>query len=385
MPDVRAGIPAPIGLLIVGAEQFGYLTDTRRYVQDLGPGYRITVVCWDYGLERADPGAATVVYVPRGRGRLRRLARLLRAAHRELRPGRQDLAFIVHLPGSSLLRLAHLRVPMILDIRSSSIRSSTLAAWLGNLMIRLDSVFFRYCTVVSAGTARALGIDGQKVHVVPVGGESFTTRKHTFDGLRLLYVGTLDHRDIPATVRAAGRYARENGKRITYDIVGFGSSDEETRLRGTMEEEGPAVAVTFHGRIPHHRLGMVFERATVGVVYVPQRAEYEDQPPTKLFEYLLSGLPVIATNTRATADVVRAENGELVNATEESFAEGLGRIDRRLAGFDEQRIRSSADAWRWERIVREKLHPALQEALRSRRDDASRRRAPSPAPGGSTG
>ena len=69
---------------------------------------------------------------------------------------------------------------------------------------------------------------------------------------------------------------------------------------------------TTHGRIDYYKLKPFFDKCNVGVSYIPIRDYYQYQPPTKTFEYGLSGLVTIATETKSNQEVINNCNGILI-------------------------------------------------------------------------
>ena len=72
------------------------------------------------------------------------------------------------------------------------------------------------------------------------------------------------------------------------------------------------------GRVPHHDLKKYFDEANVGVSFVPLLAHYQYQPPTKTFEYLMSGLYCIATSTIANKEII----SDQIHTTFAGYSEG---------------------------------------------------------------
>jgi glycosyltransferase involved in cell wall biosynthesis len=102
----------------------------------------------------------------------------------------------------------------------------------------------------------------------------------------------------------------------------------------------------------------------VGVSFIPINDIYDCQPATKTFEYLLAGMPVIATGTSENRRTVNDENGVVIDDTAEDFAKGLERIWKNRCDYSSERLRSGVDNCRWEQVIRKSLHPYLQDLMR---------------------
>lgn len=112
---------------------------------------------------------------------------------------------------------------------------------------------------------------------------------------------------------------RNKSLSIKYDIIGFGRMEDEERIKNSIKENRLEKEVCFHGRRNHSELRPFFERATIGVCFIPQTSFYDIQPSTKLFEYAMSGLITIATNTLANKKYITCANGVLCNDSVADF------------------------------------------------------------------
>lgn len=183
--------------------------------------------------------------------------------------------------------------------------------------------------------------------------------------MHLLYVGSLEARHIDRTVEGFARFYREFGQKIvlSYDIVGFGPRDAEERLRDSIAASGCDRAVTFHGRIPYAGLQPFLERTNIGIAFIPLEEYYQCQPATKLFEYLLAGMPVVATSTWENVRIVNETNGVLVPDSADGVYDGLRRLYQNRASYDSRAIRATVADYTWERIVTENLQPYLSTMM----------------------
>jgi glycosyltransferase involved in cell wall biosynthesis len=119
--------------------------------------------------------------------------------------------------------------------------------------------------------------------------------------------------------------------------------------------------VKITGRIPHTKLGSFFDQCNIGVSYVPMVDYYDCQPVTKTFEYLLSGMPVIATATSENKIVIEPGNGIVVDDNAHDFYSGLKALFENKHQFDSDKIRSQAIRYTWADIVRENLKKYLEK------------------------
>ncbi|MEW6428830.1 MAG: glycosyltransferase [Thermodesulfobacteriota bacterium] len=339
-------------LLIVCQNQFGYHVDAYYYCKYLQQRFEITYICWDYQFKRIDLDGVEVILVSRKGTVLRRYLRYLASVVFRIRKGRYDIHFIKYFRACALLRICAPSKPFVLDVRSGHISNRKIIRQIFDCAIRIESLFFRNLTVISQGLAKKLYLDNKAV-VLPLGAEELSASDKKFDRLHLLYVGTLSERNIEQTLLGFIKFIEEFNKEvdIRYTIIGSGAHGEEDVLRRIVEEKKLSSVVSVLGRIPHDQLAPYFASHTVGVSYVPLTEYFDVQPVTKTYEYLLSGMPVLATKTTENARIIGENNGVLIDDDQYSFCEGLKRIHQRLGRFDSGRIRQSACEYRWRVIV----------------------------------
>ena len=105
------------------------------------------------------------------------------------------------------------------------------------------------------------------------------------------------------------------------------------------------------GIVPHDRLQEHFDTHNIGVSYIPMTDYYDVQPPTKTFEYLVSGLAVIGTATSENRLVINDSNGILTDDSPEGFYNGLVELADRLQTYDSILIRQNAQQFGWKKIT----------------------------------
>jgi glycosyltransferase involved in cell wall biosynthesis len=180
------------------------------------------------------------------------------------------------------------------------------------------------------------------------------------DAIKLLYIGTLDKRNIHETVYGLSMFVNNHEKMsISYDIIGAGNEPALNLLLKSIEETGLSHVVTFHGRKTLEELLPYYEKCNVGVVYIPQTDFYDTQPATKLYECFLAGMPVIATNTYENRIAIKENTGVLFEDNPESFCEALINLYKRKNEYKSQEIKEAVIDHTWENIVKNKLTPFL--------------------------
>ncbi|MCM2285986.1 MAG: glycosyltransferase [Desulfobacula sp.] len=218
--------------------------------------------------------------------------------------------------------------------------------------MRLESIFFRHVTVISRSLARKLRIEN-KAKILPLGSLPITEQVKQFDSLDLIYVGTLSKRNIEKTVTGFANFLKTvpQPEKYSYTIIGSGYKGEEDHLRSLAAEYGIESQVRVTGYIPFTELDGYFAKANIGVSFIPITPYFDAQPPTKTFDYLLSGMAVIGTATTENKLYINDSNGVLIDDSAESFKNGLHRIQGRINEFSSETIRKNAQKYHWQHIV----------------------------------
>lgn len=339
-------------ILLLSRNQFGYLTDSLAYCRYLADGNEISYFSFEYGLPRIDMEEVNIYVVSRAGSKLRRNLRYIREARKLLRNGNFDLCLVTYFPFAFSVRPKTNGTIYILDVRTGSVSKNMVIRHIFNLFIRLNSVFFRRRIVVSESLRSHLGlrlIDP----VIPVGAERISLIQKDFTDIRLLYVGTLSNRNIDLTIRGLRQYldSREKGPLISYSIIGSGYLGEIEQLKKLAESLNLENYVNVVGLVPHDKLKFWFDSCNIGVSFVPITSYFNRQPPTKTFEYLLSGMPVIATATDENSKVITDKLGVLIEDTAQGFATGLFILASRLRDFDSDIISDKSERHHWRNIV----------------------------------
>lgn len=129
------------------------------------------------------------------------------------------------------------------------------------------------------------------------------------DAPRALYVG-----DVRAS-RGLGAMldAMAAAPGWTLDVVGPVAGADEADLRARLARDGLAERVRLHGRRPPADAWRLARGAWCGLVLLADTPAFRDAVPSKLYEYLACGLPVVVTDLPRQAAIVRdGKVGEVV-------------------------------------------------------------------------
>lgn len=238
---------------------------------------------------------------------------------------------------------------IILDIRTLSVSADQATREQSDKNTKNVALQFAACSVISEGVKDKLGINAT---VLPLGAECISNTKKDFSTLRLFYIGTFDNRNLAVFLKGLAMFNKKYAYPVTFDIVGGGNTKEENAIKEIISTE-ELDNVKLHGYMTHDEAKKFFDNCNVGVCYVPMVEYYEHQPPTKLYEYLLSGMACIATETQSNRDVMSNEYGVLIKDDAESVCIGLHKLYNQRDSYKSDVIVSLAMQYHWKNIVKD--------------------------------
>lgn len=348
-------------LLIICKAQFGYLTDYYKYCEYLRDEWVITYLCFDSGLKKLLMEQVNTLYISNKGIKLIRGIRFILSTIR-LVFHFEGLVMVNYFEKCTLIKRILPWKKMILDIRTLSVNPNKNVRRLYDKKIKKASNIFDFTTVISEGVREKIGINKCNSAILPLGSDIISKKNKNFENnIRLLYVGTLNGRNIHHTVIGLSLLLEKYQSKIpiSYNIIGDGFEME--KIKNIVKNKGLQDIVKIYGRIPHFELAPFFDECNVGISYLPKTEYYNVQPLTKTFEYIQSGMCCIATNTDENKKIICSENGVLCEDNPDSFTSALFYIINNIKNFDSTLIRKTAEEFTWERIVRKELLPILEE------------------------
>jgi hypothetical protein len=346
-------------ILILFPYQWGYNTDYLFYSKLLKEKYEVTYIGYDLNLPAVPADGVKLIQI-KHTGKLS-IIKLYKTVIREVKSDTYSHLLINYfITCSLLLLLLPSQVKKIVDIRTSFIYPRKLKSMFFNTVMKIETAMFKNITVVSHGVKEFLKLPA-RTHVLPLGGPLFPLYDKDFNSLRFLYVGTFYDRNIVNTIHAFSRFAsaKLNNIDMHYTIIGYGSVEEVQAVQAAIASQGLEHLISYKGTVRYPELNAYFESHNVGVSYIPMTIYYDCQPPTKTFEYMLSGNVVLGTNTTENARVITPENGVLVGDSVEAFYEGMLRIYEQRSNYNAVAIQKEAKDHTWQAIVDDNLIPYL--------------------------
>lgn len=367
-------------------DQPGFLDFAYR-IQSLAKIYRVTLVS-PYALtqpELAIAGVATCV-LPHRDSRCGWIAYMLACA-RLIHARKPACAVLLHSLLAPLVLLTG-RTPVALYWNEHPSRFTAsppghpwLKRWSRNLALR---VFFldaakKADLVMPIGEAHheellRLGCRPDRIRLLHMGvGAAFAqdhenvSHRQDEAPLELVYNGTVNHlrgRDVMLEAIVLANRERQIAR-----LTIVGASDEQIRYcEEYARRSGIADAVRVCGRIPGREIPQILKNAEVGLCFMEDLPWWRFNPPTKLFEYLVAGLPVLVSDIRTHTQYVSDwHNGIVCQYDSRSLANAIVMLWTRrfLLPFLKSNARQSGEQYLWEKIEPEFLQAIKTIARRS--------------------
>lgn len=179
------------------------------------------------------------------------------------------------------------------------------------------------------------GVDSTRCKLIYMGvHERFVgTRSVRTSGssLALIYCGTVEAargRDVMIDGLAL---ARKDGIACNLTIVGASESQVDY-CRRRASELGIADSLQVVGRVSGDEIPAYLREADAGICIWEDRVWWRFNPPTKLFEYLAAGLPVLASRIRTHTEYIEdGSNGMIFDYDPLSFCRAIVRLQAKVA------------------------------------------------------
>lgn len=348
-------------ILIINKTQFGYHTDYYKYCEYLRDEFDVTYLCFDSGLKKIDMGKVRIKYISNKGVKLFRGVRFILQALLYLL-NHNGIVFIRYFEQCQIFKHFFPKKKMILDIRTLSVNKNEKLRLKHDKKIKNAINHFNFVTIISEGLRKKIGLNCKKSSILPLGSDAISYSNKDFNEIKLLYIGTLNGRNIEETIKGLNLFLKRNPSlnNLTYDVIGYGK--ELDIIKKIVKENKLDSIINIHGRVPHLEAKPFFDKCNIGISYIPITDYYDFQPPTKTFEYILSGMPCIATNTYENRLLINKNNGVLCDDNPESFANALEEIISNSKKYESEKIRQTLSEYTWENIVKEHLIPVLKKA-----------------------
>ncbi len=139
---------------------------------------------------------------------------------------------------------------------------------------------------------------------------------------QVIYHGSLDRlRNIEFLIDVMSRLMLKSNENIKLIITGDGN--DRKRLEKLVKDKALQEKIIFKGNISRRNIHAVFSKCRLGLSPLPPDEIFKVSSPTKTFEYLAEGLPVIATDIPEHRKLVDNSCGFVLNYDADEFASAI--------------------------------------------------------------
>jgi hypothetical protein len=342
-------------LIYINKNQFGYHTDAYMHCKYAKDDFDILFICFDSDYKKIKEDKIRVIYV-KSRNKLMNSVFFMSTCFCYLLTTKAKI-FIQYFPGCSILKKVFFWKKMIVDIRTASISNDEENRKSENIKIKNEALLFDHVTIITEGIRDHLKIPKDKSSILPLGANILSTIEKNFDeDLKMLYVGTLNNRNIHQTIEGLSLFLSKNPTiKIDYYIVGDGAKADLDKIKRAIEDNKLQNIVHLLGRKRHADIQNLWDNCQIGVSYVPITPAYDLQPPTKTYEYLGAGMAVIATKTKENEKLINDCNGEIIDDKPVEFVNGLERLFFNKQKYFSKTIKNQITNSLWQNIVNYKF------------------------------
>lgn len=326
-----------------------------------------------------------------------RLEFLRKVAH-EVRRASPDIVHVFHFRGSGLLPLLvrDKRIKWIIDVRTVHVENRRLEPekhpWLKTRITWLETQVYNHIFALTPTIKKWLQPSIRPISLVPLGADVHKLRDLANvngrielrtrlgipqDAKVFLYSGSLSpSRRVDKVIRAFADLVANGFISYFVFIGGVRSVDEQRECiilksyADLCERLGIEEYVRFTGWMPYNEAVKYYSIGDIGVVYMPPKTAHTKQPPTKLIEYMASGLLAVGNDVPGVTEFIRdEETGILCGNSVEELTEGMRRALQVLSHPQSlQRIKQTA--WEsvrdrdWKYIVQNYVMPVYMRLLK---------------------
>jgi hypothetical protein len=336
-------------ILIIHPGPFGKHSATLYFCKLLKHNFNVHYVGIDEGNGFLDENNINILHLKQIRNKFIRKFNYFILIYKKLKSTNYSFILINYFPFCSFLLFFNKNINV--EVRSGYIFPSKSKRCLYNLFLRFEVKLFNNVITLSSGLKDNLKLP-IRTSIIPLGGPKVKQVNLSFEKLNFLYVGTFRQRNIDFTIEAFRIFLNDiKNNDVQYHIVGFGSEEEIYKINLLISKYNLEKFVFFHGEVRYPELSNIFSNCNVGISYIPDTEYFRAQPSTKTFEYLLNGMPVIATNILEHKILINSNNGILVNEDPISFASGFTFIYNNRFNFNSFLIQNDSNIHSWEYIV----------------------------------
>lgn len=206
--------------------------------------------------------------------------------------------------------------------------------------VKFNIMFFKNVFVPTSYNIKYFDIPKEKAYWNRLSYKSIESSDKSFKKMNLVYLGTLSNRDVHESIIGFIKFYKEYKEKISisYDIIGSGDIESVKKLEDAITQCSDKSVIRYHGRLGDDDVKKIFKYSNIGVAYNKDTDYFEYNIPSKLHEYLLSGMPTISTKNENSKSVVNHQNGVLIESSSKGFYHGMVHIYNNLNKYNSSNI-----------------------------------------------
>jgi len=284
-------------------------------------GFAVTVIARE-DLATVPDGDIEVIGLAPVKGRVRRFLQTMRVATLALRC--RCLAYVIHdpelLPVAVLLKLITRR-RVVFDVHEDVPEQIMMKEWIPVIWRPLLSTLYRICEKLALPFVDAVVLAEQDYEknyrsrrfvtvlnypVIPDPPPEYPPLPSDQHRPTLVYIGTITANRGLFTMLEIVRLLQSDIPDVLLKLVGpLAVSSEETAARSFVSHHQLESNVHFVGRVAPNEISAHIVGADIGLALLHGEGNYVASLPTKLFEYMLVGIPVIVSRFPLWESIVR--------------------------------------------------------------------------------
>jgi glycosyltransferase involved in cell wall biosynthesis len=348
-------------ILIIHPGPLGNHSATLYFCKLLKYKYNVHYIGIDEGAGYLEEERINIFHLRPTKNKFVRKYKYFKCVLEKLKTNKFSFVLLNYFPLCSLFLIFNRNINV--EVRSGYIFKSKLKRIIFNHFLKIEVSLFKNIITLSFDLKNNLKLP-QRTKIIPLGGPQQPANNLDFNTLSFLYVGTFRQRNLHVTIEAFNIFLNNiHDFQSQYHIVGFGSHEEVELIKKIIKTYKLENSVFFHGEVRYPELFKLFSLCNVGISYVPNTEYFRFQPSTKTLEYLLNGMPVIATDIVDHKNIINTSNGVIINDDVNSIAYGFKYIYQNKNKFNSLYIQENSNIYSWEYIVEEILIPIITQQI----------------------
>ncbi len=244
-----------------------------------------------------------------------------------------------------------------------------------DVFVNIKNLFLKKLTYTGAARCRKVmpvgeelardliehNINKEKVDLIYQGvKDEFYTKARDCDHgtINLIYAGSVvSIRGIDLIIEGFCEFLNTNHADMKLVLIGAGDN-AYCKYSELVKQKGIERNVEILKRMPGNKIPEYLKKADIGISFLEPNIYYSYNPPTKIFEFMAAGIPVIANSIRTNTRYIQDEyNGYICQYNAESFAKKLSQIWDNRDKIKQMKMNAKHEGqkYRWAKLEKEFL------------------------------